>query len=354
MDIGDSFQNATDSFFAFLPNLLGFLILLVIGFIVAKVVAGVVRKVLEKVGVDRHLRESDANSYVEKVLPGASPANGIARVVFWFVFLFFLVAAIGALKIPAVTLFMNEVLAYLPNIIAAIIIFVVAALIAGAVAAAVTNLMGDTPTGKIVATIVPALVMVIAMFMILNQLKIAEEIVSIAFAATMGALALGLALAFGLGGKDVARRMLEDAYNKSRDAKEQARSDFATGRARAEDRAPSTQSDYAGASTEHEHDPDDGHDHVDVPDPGQHPDLTRCPSRTTPRWASLTGRPPLLLRGQLPLVAATVEAVTAAATAAVAAEIASRTAFAAHSPSAMALARLRTSLRDSPSRSTTL
>ena len=239
MNIGESFQNATDSFFAFLPNLLGFLVLLLVGFIVAKVVAGIVRKVLEKVGLDRHLHSSDANKYVEKVLPGASPSNGIARVVFWFVFLFFFVAAIGALKIPAVTTFMNQVLAYLPNIIAAIIIFVVAALIAGAVAAAVANLMGDTPTGKIVATIVPALVMVIAMFMILNQLKIAEEIVSIAFAATMGALALGLALAFGLGGKDVARRMLEDAYNKSRDAKDQVKSDLETGRARAEDKAQS-------------------------------------------------------------------------------------------------------------------
>lgn len=252
MNIGESFQNATDSFFAFLPNLLGFLVLLLVGFIVAKVVSGIVRKVLEKVGVDQHLHSSDANKYVEKVLPGASPSNGIARVVFWFVFLFFVVAAIGALQIPAVTTFMNQVLAYLPNVIAAIIIFVVAALIAGAVAAGVANLMGDTPTGKIVATIVPALVMVIAMFMILNQLKIAEEIVSIAFAATMGALALGLALAFGLGGKDVARRMLEDAYSKSREAKDQVKSDLDTGRARAEDqvqRAQSQVSDNGASAT---------------------------------------------------------------------------------------------------------
>ena len=243
MNIGESFQNATDTFFAFLPNLLGFLVLLLVGFVVAKVVQAVVRKVLEKLGVDQHLRSSDANKYVEKVLPGASPSNGISRIVFWFIFLFFLVAAIGALKIPAVTTFMNQVLAYLPNVIAAIIIFVVAALIAGAVAGAVAKLMGDTPTGKIVATVVPALVMVIAMFMILNQLKIAEEIVSIAFAATMGALALGLALAFGLGGRPVAQRLLEDAYNKGRDAKEQAKTDLQTGRERAEGHLDSGQAD---------------------------------------------------------------------------------------------------------------
>ncbi|NHC25557.1 transporter, partial [Nocardioides sp. IC4_145] len=116
MKIKDSFQNALDGFFAFLPNLLGFLVLLLIGFVVAKVVAGIVRKILEKVGLDKHLHSTSAHSYVERVMPGASAAGGIARVAFWFIFLFFLVAAIGALKIPAVTTFMNQVLAYLPNV----------------------------------------------------------------------------------------------------------------------------------------------------------------------------------------------------------------------------------------------
>jgi hypothetical protein len=230
MEIKSSFQNALDSLIGFLPNLLGCLILLLIGFIVAKIVAAVVRKVLEKLHVDQHLHGSDANQYVERIMPGASPSKGISRVVFWLVFVFFLTSAIGALKIPAVTTFMNQVLAYLPNVIAAIVIFVAAALIAGAVAAAVTKIMGDTPTGKIVATIVPALVMVIAMFMILNQLKIA----------------LGLALAFGLGGRDVARRLLEDAYSKRGEARAQVQQDAATGQARAEERVDALSSSSSG------------------------------------------------------------------------------------------------------------
>jgi small-conductance mechanosensitive channel len=237
VEIKQSLQTGLDNLIGFIPNLIGFLVLLLVGFIVAKVVAGVVRKLLQKVGLDKQLHESDANKYVDRVLPGASPSNGIGRVVFWLVFVFFVFAAIGALKIPAVTTFMNQVLAYLPNIIAAILIFVVAALVAGAVAAGVTKLMGDTPTGKIVAAIVPALVMVIALFMILDQLKIAESIVTIAFAATVGALALGLALAFGLGGRDVARRLLEDAYANGQRAKQQAKEDLQTGQARAQDAA---------------------------------------------------------------------------------------------------------------------
>ena len=248
MEITESLQKGFDRFFEFLPNLLGFLVLLVIGYIVAKLVQTAIRKVLEKVGVDRHLRESEANKYVDRVMPGASPSNGIARIVFWFVFVFFLVAAVGALQIPAVTTFMNEVLAYLPNVIVAILIFVVAALISGAVAAGITKVMGDTPTGKIAATILPALVMVIALFMILEQLQIAPEIVRIAFAATMGALALGLALAFGLGGRDVARRMLEDAYAKGQEQKEQVKRDMEVGRSRAEDQAREVRDSTTGTT----------------------------------------------------------------------------------------------------------
>ena len=247
MNIGKSFQTATDGFFGFLPNLLGFVVLLVVGFVVAKVVQSVVRKVLQKLGLDRHLHQSDANRYVERVMPGASPSNGIARVVFWIIFVFFFFSAVGALKIPALTTFMNQVLGYLPNVIAAIAIFVVAALIAGAVAAGVAKLMGDTPTGKIVATIVPAPVMVIAMFMILQQLRIAEQIVQIAFAATMGALALGLALAFGLGGRPVAQQMLEDAYRKGREQREQVKRDLETGRNRAQEQGQRARS-HVGAT----------------------------------------------------------------------------------------------------------
>lgn len=236
MDIGDSVQNGFDRFFGFLPNLVGFLVILLIGYIVAKVVSAIVARLLDKIGVDSKLRESQGGRAVDRMLPGASASRAIAKVLFWFVFAFFIVAAIGALHIDALTGFMNDVLAYLPNVIVAILIFIVAALIAGVAGTAASRLMGDTPTGRIVGTVVPALVMVIATFMILDQLKIAHNIVTIAFGATMFAIALGLALAFGLGGRDVARRMLEDAYAKGREQREQVRRDFAVGRERAEER----------------------------------------------------------------------------------------------------------------------
>jgi hypothetical protein len=79
----------------------------------------------------------------------------------------------------------------------------------------------------------------IAIFMILNQLKIAPEIVQITYTALIGALALGLALAFGLGGREVAAEMLRGAYQKGQQQKGQLKADIQKGKERAEGRAQS-------------------------------------------------------------------------------------------------------------------
>lgn len=224
MDIENSLQNALDRFIGFLPNLIGFLVLLIIGFVVAKLVQAAVRKALAMTGIDDHLQRSSAHTYLDRALPGVRVSSAVGTVVFWFVLVFFAVAAVTALEVSELTTFMNQVLSYLPNVLVAIAILVLAALLSGAAATGVSRVMGDSPTGRIAATVVPVVVMVIAMFMILEQLQIAPEIVRIAFAATMGALALGAALAFGLGGRPVAQRMLEDAYARGREEAERARS----------------------------------------------------------------------------------------------------------------------------------
>src|SRR3712207_3957507 len=221
--IGDSVQTGLDSFFGFIPNIIGFLVILLIGWIIAKVVRTVVNKGLDKVGVDKALHSSSAGSYVERISPGAKPSHLIGALAFWFIFLFALSAAIGALKIAALTSFIAQVQAFLPNIIVAVLIFVIAAALAGAVAGAVQKLMGDTPTGKIVTAVAPALILLIGTFMMLNQLKIAEEIVTITYAALLGMLALAGALAFGLGGRDVASKMLSDAYDAGQRNKDQVK-----------------------------------------------------------------------------------------------------------------------------------
>lgn len=235
--ITSSVQKGLDTVFGYLPNIVGFLVILLVGYIIAKVVKAVVNKALQKMRVDEHLTNSHAGGFVERVSPGGRPSKIVGGVAFWLIFLYAASAAIGALKIPAVTSFMNQVLAYLPNVVAAVIIFVVASVIATAVVAAVQRTMGDTPTGKVVETVVPGLVMAIAVFMILTQLKIAVAIVTITYAALIGMLALAGALAFGLGGRDVAAQLLQTAYDNGQNAKEQVKADARTGKRRARQQA---------------------------------------------------------------------------------------------------------------------
>jgi hypothetical protein len=145
--------------------------------------------------------------------------------------------AVSVLGIPAFTDFIKAIYSYIPNIIAAVLIFLVAGAISGGAVTLVTNAMGDTPTGKVVATAVPTVVMSIAGFMILEQLKIAPGIVLITYSVILGAVGLGMALAFGLGGRDVAGRMLGDLYEKGRANKGRVAADMRTGASRAKDKA---------------------------------------------------------------------------------------------------------------------
>jgi hypothetical protein len=238
VQVADSIQQGLDSLLGFIPNILGFLVILAIGYVIAKVVKGIVARLLEKVGLDRTLHSSDTGKYVERVSPGASPARLIGSVAFWFIFLFAISAAIGALKIPALSTFIAQVQAFLPNIIVALLIFVIAAALAGAVGAAAHRLMGDTPTGKMVRAIAPALIMAIALFMVLDQLRIAPQIVTITYAGLIGMLALAGALAFGLGGRDLAAQMLGQAYDAGQRNAGQVRRDVQVGRERAETARP--------------------------------------------------------------------------------------------------------------------
>jgi Conserved TM helix len=241
VQIAQSLQRALDSLLGFIPNILGFLVILVIGYLIARVVRTIVAKLLEKVGVDRALHDSQAGQYVERVSPDSRPSHLIAAVAFWFIFIYAIAAAIGALKIPALTNFMANVQNYLPNIIAAVLIFVVGAALAGGAGAAAHRLMGDTATGRVARTVTPGLIMAIVVFMVLTQLKIAPVIVTATYIALIGMLALAGALAFGLGGRDVAAEMTRSAYSSAQDNRDQVKQDMRLGRARAEQKADEAQ-----------------------------------------------------------------------------------------------------------------
>jgi hypothetical protein len=246
VQIGDSLQEALNSFVGFLPNLLGFLVILLIGYIVARVVKRILTTLLDKVGLDRALHSGQTGQYVERVSPGASPSKLIGAVAFWFILLGAISLAVSALKIPALTTFVSSIYGYLPNVIAAVLIFVVAGAIAGAVTTLATKTMGDTPTGKLVATVAPLLIMAIATFMILNQLRVAPAIVTITYAVVLGSLGLGMALAFGLGGRETAGALVSGAYGKAQEQSGQIKQDMQTGKQRGQAQAQATKNKLDG------------------------------------------------------------------------------------------------------------
>jgi hypothetical protein len=227
--VGGAFTNLLQQILSAIPVILEFLLIVLIGYIVARLVRAAVARLLQGVGLDRTLHENQYGQYAERLSPGASPSQLIGTIAFFFVLLGAISIAISSTGNPGLTSFLEGIYAYLPKVVAAIIIFVVAGAIATAVGALVQRTMGDTSTGQIVQTVVPVLVMGIAVFMILDQLEIAPDIVRTAFQALMFGTALGLALAFGLGGREVASKMVSEAFQKGQEKSGAVRRDLETG-----------------------------------------------------------------------------------------------------------------------------
>lgn len=212
VDYGQGVQTSLNQVSSWVPKLIGAVIILLVGYLIARVVGKVVSRVLVGVGADRALSSHSLGRLRDQHLPSFRPSSLIGRVVFWFIFALAILAAVSALGIAALSNAVASITAYIPNVIAALLILLVAIALSGAVAALVQRLMADTMLGKVVQTVAPALIITIALFMALVQLKIATQIVVATYVLVLGAVALGFSLAFGLGGREVAGQMLMSAY----------------------------------------------------------------------------------------------------------------------------------------------
>ena len=216
-----SWQNGLDRLFSFLPEVIGVILLLLIGWFFASLVRKITRRLLRKLRFERSINLSPAGNYITRIIE--HPTEFVAGAAYWVVLLAFVSFAISSLNVPALNLMITGVYRYIPNVIAAMLIFLVASAVTAGAGAFVQRVLRGSPLAKVVGAVIPALTMSTAVFMILNQLKIAEDIVTIAYASLMGSVALGLALAFGLGGRDVASRILDQAYTSAQDKADMVR-----------------------------------------------------------------------------------------------------------------------------------
>lgn len=225
-NLRDEFENVVGRIIEFLPNILAALLILLIGALIATLLASIVKKVLKRLRFDRAVHQSPAGSYVSRVVE--SPAHFTSRVVYWLVMIGVISLAIAALNLPLLNDFLAAIYGYVPNIIAAVIIFLVATTVSAVAVTFTQRVMGKSALSKLISAAIPAVVMSLAVFMILNQLGIAEDIVNILFTAIVGSIGLGLALAFGLGGRDVAKGLLEQAADSVRSKKDDIKSEVSS------------------------------------------------------------------------------------------------------------------------------
>ena len=219
-----SLQRGLDNLLSMLPAVLGFILLVIIGWVFASVIKRLTIRLLRKIRFERSITLSPAGNYITRIIE--HPTVFVGKFMYWIVFLGFLSFAISSLNVPALSLIITGIYRYLPNVLAAILIFLVASAITAGSEAFVFKVLRFSPLSKVIGAIIPAITMSIAVFMILNQLHIATDIVNITYTALMGSISLGLALAFGLGGRDVAARILNQAYDTAQAQKDNVKRDM--------------------------------------------------------------------------------------------------------------------------------
>ena len=140
------------------------IVILIVAWIVARVVRDLLKRLLAKTGMDEAIHAGKSGDVVTRYASALTPSSLIADIVYWFIFLTGLVLAVSALGIDALTEAIGRITAYLPHVIAAILILVVGLAIAGVVGGAITSLLGDTPLGRVGAAVLPVLVVTVALF----------------------------------------------------------------------------------------------------------------------------------------------------------------------------------------------
>lgn len=225
-DLRDELESVVGTIIEFLPNVLAAILILIIGALIATGLGTLARKGLQKLRFDKAINGSAVGTIASRVVE--SPSRFTGKIVYWLILIGAISLAVGALNLPLLNDLLAAVYGYVPNIIAAVLIFLVATAISAGAARFVQRVMGKTTLSRIISTAVPAITMSLAIFMILNQLNIATEIVNILFTAIVGSIALGSALAFGLGGQDVARGLLEQAADNVRSKKDAIKGEVKT------------------------------------------------------------------------------------------------------------------------------
>ncbi len=213
VDLGEGVEDAFSDVASFVPKLLGFLVILAIGYFVAKAVAKIVDKALEKLGFDKAVERGGIKKALEKSQYDASSI--VSKIVFYALFLFVLQLAFGVFGTNPISDLLTGVIAYLPKVFVAIVIVVVASAIAAAAKTVIESALGGLSYGKVLANVASLFILGFGVFAALDQLQIAPAIVNGLFYAILALIVGSGIVAIGGGGIVPMRQQWEKAMAKA-------------------------------------------------------------------------------------------------------------------------------------------
>lgn len=208
--LAQSWRNFATAFAQFVPRLIAATIILVLGFLIASIARRGVARLLAWLRFERLALRIGASDMLRMAeMPAADVL--LAKIVFWLVWIGFIVSAVDALRLEPFQGLVHEFFRFVPRFLVALLVLALGFLIGNFVwrATLLASVNAGVPAARLLSGALRLLVIAVAVVMALEQLGLATTVVLTAFAISFGALMLGLAIAFGLGGRDAARSLLE-------------------------------------------------------------------------------------------------------------------------------------------------
>jgi hypothetical protein len=216
--ITNSMAQALSLLLAAIPRIIGFIIVVAIGWFIAALIARAVSALLRSIRFNDMADRSGFAGFVANTGVETDSSGFVAEIAKWFVRLITLVVGFDALGLPAVSDVLRQLLLWLPNLVVAIAVLIFGGLAANWLAGLVRGATAKADLGNpdLLAAIARVAVWAFAIVIAVNQVGIARDLVNILFMAIVGAVALALGLAFGIGGRDTAAEVVRNWYDRSR------------------------------------------------------------------------------------------------------------------------------------------
>lgn len=201
---------------AFLPNLLTGIVVFVAGLVLAWIVKLLVVRIVKLLKLDAAFARAGVTDALQRMAVRDTPAKLVGRMFFWLVAFIFFVLALSVMRVPVIDQLLERFLIYLPNIFVALVILAFGWFLGNFLgrAALIASVNAGVKLSALLGKGVKGVIVLFASVMAFEQLGIGRQTMVAAFAIVFGGAVLALALAFGLGGRDIARTFLEKRLKK--------------------------------------------------------------------------------------------------------------------------------------------